>query len=328
MNFTLNKLLQTGLISAEQEEKIKAYYNQQTFSILWEMRFLLYLGIVLLSTGLGIWVYLHIDTIGHQTLLALIALSCISCLTYCFKKAQPFTQAMVTHTGVGFGYVLLLGVLLFGVFEGYLQYQYQLFGTHYALATLFPATLYVFLAYRFDHRGVLQLGLSGWMATVGISITPQSIMQQLEYLQTRFIVAGLILGCIFTLIAIFSEQKSFKAHFVFSYQNFALNLLLTASLTGLIVYHAFLKLGFTILFAILIGGLIRYAKTLKSYYFILSASLYAYIGLTYLILNVLVREWNAGGIYFITLYFIFSCIGFIFFFLNLKTILGFKNARL
>src|SRR5882672_2103524 len=62
-----------GLLSDTSLEKVKAAEAGRLFSVHWELKTLLYLGVLLLSGGLGVLVYKNIDTIGHQAVLAFIA---------------------------------------------------------------------------------------------------------------------------------------------------------------------------------------------------------------------------------------------------------------
>ena len=68
------KLHVEGLITDTALEQAEAMESRRLFSLYWELRLLLYLGVLLLTGGLGILVYKHIDTIGHQAVLAFIAL--------------------------------------------------------------------------------------------------------------------------------------------------------------------------------------------------------------------------------------------------------------
>ena len=85
------KLLQSGLITENEFEKIKSAEAQKKVSVHWDLRTLLYLGILLLVTGLGIVVYKNIDTIGHDAIITFILVCCAACFFYCFKKAKGFS---------------------------------------------------------------------------------------------------------------------------------------------------------------------------------------------------------------------------------------------
>ena len=72
-----------GLISDESFEKIKQ--KSDLFSVHWEVKTLLYLGVLLLTSGLGLLIYENIDTIGHKVVLGLIALICTGCFATVLK---------------------------------------------------------------------------------------------------------------------------------------------------------------------------------------------------------------------------------------------------
>src|SRR5260370_17274600 len=93
-----------GLISDESFEKIKQNDGQPLFSVHWDIKTLLYLGVLLLTTGLGLLIYKNIDTIGHQFVLLLIALICIGCFTYCFKLSLPFIPSTIRSPNPSFHY--------------------------------------------------------------------------------------------------------------------------------------------------------------------------------------------------------------------------------
>ncbi|HMC85145.1 MAG TPA: hypothetical protein VKI61_06445, partial [Chitinophagaceae bacterium] len=70
---TFQQLHREGLITDDSLQKVEAVEKARLFSLHWELKTLLYLGVTLLSGGLGILVYKNIDTIGHQVILAAIA---------------------------------------------------------------------------------------------------------------------------------------------------------------------------------------------------------------------------------------------------------------
>jgi hypothetical protein len=88
---TFEKLHDEGLLSDESFLKIKSTPSQKLLSVHWEIRTILYLGVLLLASGLGILVYKNIDTIGHQAVLIFIALLSFSGFYYCFKNKYPYT---------------------------------------------------------------------------------------------------------------------------------------------------------------------------------------------------------------------------------------------
>ncbi|WP_216690317.1 DUF2157 domain-containing protein [Hymenobacter siberiensis] len=156
----LADLQSRGLLPPTQTTRIIASERTQPFSLHYELRALLYLGITLLAGGLDVLVYQHINTIGHGIIIALIAALMAACFTYTAPLPSP--GGVAPKTSVGADYLLLLGCLLLVVLEGYVQYQYQFFGNRYGLATALPALVFVPLAYWFDHRGGAPWALPRW----------------------------------------------------------------------------------------------------------------------------------------------------------------------
>src|SRR5256885_17068081 len=75
-----------GLVSEDVVRKVEALEARRLFSLHWELKVLLYLGVTLLCGGLGIMIYKNIDSIGHQAVLAFITLVCGGSLYYCLRK--------------------------------------------------------------------------------------------------------------------------------------------------------------------------------------------------------------------------------------------------
>ena len=111
-----SKLHEEGLLSESSYQKIKQREEIILFSLHWEIITLLYLGLLLLTGGLGILVYKNIDSIGHQAILFFIALICIGSFYFCFKNKLPFSAQRVASQHIGFDYLLLLSCLSFIIF--------------------------------------------------------------------------------------------------------------------------------------------------------------------------------------------------------------------
>lgn len=310
-----NELYEKGLLQTISFEKIKTDNQRpRLFSLHWEIKTLLYLGVLLLSGGLGILVYKNIDTIGHQAVLAFIALVCAGCYYYCFKHTLPFSPNKVQSPNTFFDYILLLGCLTFITFIAYLQFEYKTFGTRFGLATFIPIPLLFFTAYYFDHLGILSLAVTNLAAWIGITITPLEILQENNFKNNNLIIYGLCFGALLIAAAFVSTKRNLKAHFAFTYTNFGMHLLFITSLAGMFNFRQFYLLWFVLLAAI---TYFFYKKALveKSFYVLLVATLYAYIGISYVIIRLLifVGDEGIGGIYLGFIYFITSAIGLVLF---------------
>lgn len=329
MNYLYKNLYTEGLISDESFEKMKQNDKQPLFSVHWEIKTLLYIGVLLLTTGLGVVIYENIDTIGHQFILMLIAAISIGCFIYCFKLKLPFSPDKVQSPNPAFDYILLLASISFLTFAGYLQFEYKVFGTNYGLATLIPMLVLFFIAYYFDHLGILSMGIANLAIWMGVTVTPRQLLLNSDFNSQTIIYTYLLLGVILLLGAYATQYFSFKKHFKFSYQHYGVHVAFIALLAGYFYYHnlyiddessiAFLWVLGVFLLAFIIY---RDAFKSKSFYFLLLVILYSYIAASSLIIQILFHNnytiSTDDAITLMLIYFTGSAIGLIFLLINLN----------
>ena len=313
------KLHAEGLLSEDSFQKIKQHQANRLFSLHWEIKTLLYLGVLLLTGGLGILVYKNIDTIGHQIILLFIALVCIGSFYYCFKSKLPFSTGRVVSPNVFFDYLLLLGCLSFIIFIGYLQYQYNVFGDRYGLASFIPMLLLFFSAYYFDHLGVLSMGITNLAAWMGITVTPLQILKANDFNCGTIILTGFLLGVLLNAAALLTYKKNLKRHFGFTYTNFGMHIIFISCLAALFHFeNAYLQ--WVLFLAIISWYFYLKAMADKSFYFILVTTLYTYIGISYVFIRLLdmMGSFGMGSLYLGIIYFISSAIGLVLFLIKMN----------
>ncbi|UOQ66742.1 DUF2157 domain-containing protein [Hymenobacter volaticus] len=318
----LNELQAQGLVAPEQAATIRKDEQTRPFSVHYEVRTLLYLGIVLLTGGLGILLYQHIDEIGHGVIVAIITLLTAACFGYAERYRVPFTWAEVPRKGFVPDYVLLLGCLLFLSLEGYVQYQYGIFGTRYGLAVFVPAVLFFWVAYLFDHRGVLSMAITALASWLGVSVAPLSAFTDNHFRSLSG--AALGLGVVLLVVGLWSEYQNRKRHFSFTYISLGSNLALLAATASLLeVYpNSWLSpFAAAALILVMSGFLVWYARRAHSYLFVLLSAVYSYIVVTYLFIRFVDRSTSHDEGLLLSLYFLLSCFGVLVFFLNIKKIL-------
>ena len=320
MNISLfEKLHADGIITEASLLKVEAGSAKQLFSLQWELKTFIYLGVLLLSGGIGILIYNNIDTIGHQVILLLIAAISAGCFIYCFKKKLPFSTEKCVSPNSFFDYILLLGCLTFISFVRYLQFQYNVYGNRYGLATFIPMLVLFLSAYYFDHIGILSLAITNFATWAGIAITPLKILKTNDFNSNTIIITGLTLGVILICAGILTERKKLKTHFEFTYTNFGTHMLFISCLAAMFYFEQFYLWWFITLTAI---SYVFYQKAIKekSFYFLLIVSLYFYIGLSAVVIRLLFDAANLdmAGIYLAFIYFLASAISFIFFLMKMN----------
>jgi len=189
------------------------------------------------------------------------------------------------------------------------------FGTRYGLASLIPAILFFLVAYYFDHAGILAMAITAVAAFAGISVSP-GILFGTQLSDTPLIYTGATLAVFLIGTGYYLKEKNIKRHFTFQYYNIGFNIFFLSMLGGMFTME--LPFVFFGLLAIACGLLTRYAILEKSFYFLLMAVIYGYIGCTWALFQLNPGEMT--GLF----YFVFSCVGVIWFFINFKKILRLK----
>jgi len=314
------KLHSEGLLSDESLNKIVSQPSQKTVSVHWELRTVLYTGVLLLTSGLGVLVYKNINTISHQAVLIFISLIGSGGFYYCFKNKLPFSLKKVEAPNSFFDYVLLLACLCFIIFIGYWQYQFHVFGDKFGLATFIPMIVLFYSAYFFDHLGILSLAITNLAAWLGIVVTPTQILKANDFNSADIIIIGLLLGIALVLAGKLTEIKKIKPHFELTYANFGMHIVFISCIAGLFHFDAVYFLWFLALLAVAFY-FYNEAKKRNSFYFLLMLTLYSYVGLSYVVIHFLfstVRGDNMSSVYLGFIYFIGSAIGLILFLIKMN----------
>lgn len=320
MNNLYKNLYAQGLISEDSLEKIRLKEEKPPlFSVHWEIRTLLYVGVLLLTGGLGLLIYENIDTIGHEFVLMLIGAICLGCLYYCFKNKLPFSKEKVQSPNSFFDYILLLACTSLLIFTGYLQFEYKVFGTNYGMATLIPMLVLFFVAYYFDHQGILSMAIVNLAVWMGVSVTPKQLLLNSDFDSQTIIYTYLFLGVILIAGAYASQYFNFKKHFKFSYQHYGIHVAYIALLAGYFhYYNSIIAAGWML--GILLLSFLMYTDAFKnkSFYFLLLVVLYSYVAVSSLVIRAFIGVGHEGAMYLVSLYFIGSGVGLILLLISLN----------
>ncbi|MCF0062444.1 DUF2157 domain-containing protein [Dyadobacter chenwenxiniae] len=317
----LKAFVDKAVIPSEQASLIADYEENRPFSLHWELRSVLYLGIVLFTSGIGVIIYENIDTIGHQVIIALIAALTGWCFFYTFKHALPYSNQQVKNPQKLADYILLLGCTTFLILEGYLQFQYNVFGKRYGLAVIIPTIIFFFCAYRFDHKGVLSMAITGLASWLGLTVAPLSVLAENDFTENRLLATAVILGTVLCLAGWASEKQNIKKHFSHTYVFLGGNLAVLAAMTGIFSESA--ELIYSIAGLALSAFFIQRARLAQSLLFLLMGVVYGYIIITYLIFSNI--ESDDAAFTFGTFYFMFTSVGVVYFLLHFKKFLGIKK---
>jgi Predicted membrane protein (DUF2157) len=221
-----------GTLSPEQAAMLSRPARGEVVSIHWELRTLLYAGVLLATSGVGLFLKENHDRLGPTALATLLGLAGAICLLFVWKRSAPFSWEATKTPHIAADYVLLLGVLLLGSDLAYLETQFRWLGPNWPLHLLFVSILYLLAAYRFDSRIVLSLALSTFAAWRGVSAALPFSGRGFEAGETIVRANALACGAFFIVLGYLSVRLRRKAHFEPVYVTVGLILLLGGLVSG------------------------------------------------------------------------------------------------
>lgn len=305
-------LFEKNLITDTQFKQVKAYRSLEIFSLNAELKLFLYLSVLSFTTGIGILIYQNIDTIGHIAILSLLLVVTVICYYFSFKNSNGFQKGETNFENPIFDYLILAAILLTCIFLAYLQFQYTVFGTHYGLATLIPTVIGLFCAYYFDNKSILSIAITGLAAYVGLSVSPQSLLNNDFYETNTLSYSAIALGVVLVLWSIYSNQIALKKHFTLVYLTFGLHLISISCINNLFKPYWFV-------FFLFLAAVLYYFYTssykVKSVSLFVFTIVYAYIGVNIVLFKAIaflnIEEFLISFFFFVPFYFIISIVLFI-----------------
>lgn len=225
-------LLEKAVLGQEQAPRLLRVARRELVSLRMELRALLYAGVLLAVSGVGLFLKENHDRIGPTAIASILAAAAATCFVYVFRKSPPFSWTASTAPHVATDYVLLLGVLLVGSDLAYVESQFRFLGADWAYHLLVLSLFALVVAYRFDSRVVLSLALSTFAAWRGLS-AGYPFTAVFEGRQGALRLNALGCGVLFLAAAYASVRAKKKAHFESVFAAFGWLLLFGGLLSGI-----------------------------------------------------------------------------------------------
>src|ERR1700740_2798393 len=106
------RLRADNVLSPPQATFFNRVARRHLVSVRLELRLLLYVGVLLLTSGVGVLVVEHQQEIGPLAIAGALGVAAAVCLAWVARHAVPFSWRAVESPNVAFDYILLLGLLL------------------------------------------------------------------------------------------------------------------------------------------------------------------------------------------------------------------------
>jgi len=222
-----------GVLSTGQAAFFDRVARRGLVSVRFEIRTLLYVGVLLLTSGVGVLVALHQEEIGPLAIAAGIALAAAGSLIWVARRAAPFSWGEVPSPSVAFDYVLLLGLLLVAADLAYVEVQFTVLGPRWAYHLLIVGVLYLLAAYRWDSRTALGLAVATLAAWRGLSVSLVPAMIG-PGVAADLRASAIALGALYVGAAVLSVRLARKPHFEEVFASTGLLLLLGGLLSGVL----------------------------------------------------------------------------------------------
>ena len=205
------RLTEAGLLPPQAAPRLLRVARRELVSVRRELRFVLYLGVLLLTGGVGLLVKENLDRIGPVAIAAGIGLAAAAALFWVWRVAPPFSRGEAASPNLAFDYMLLLGVLLVAADLAYIEVQLSPLGANWPWHFLIVSLLAAAAAVRFDSRIVFSLALASFAAWRGVSVARFGA----DVLDASGAVRWNALACgvFFILLGLVLRHAGFKAHF-------------------------------------------------------------------------------------------------------------------
>ncbi|MEO8216384.1 MAG: DUF2157 domain-containing protein [Acidobacteriota bacterium] len=155
-----------GVLGEASASRMIALERRELFSLHYELRAMIYGGLLLIVGGVGILIRTNVDRIGPAVLIAAIAVASAICYAIPFFSRH---SAKLPDSRVFLEYSLLLGALLASADLGYAVNQYAIFGENWRLQFLILAVFHSVTAYLFSSRSLLAVAITALASWLGLS---------------------------------------------------------------------------------------------------------------------------------------------------------------
>jgi hypothetical protein len=205
------ELVREGIIPEGSASMLLRVAQRDLVSVHYELRVLLYSGVLLLSIGIGLLVKDQYARIGPIAIALALGAGAAASLMWVASKSAPFTWQEASSPHFAFDYILLLGVLLASADLAFIEANFAPLGERWPWHLLLVSIGTAALAVRYDSRTLFSLALSTFAAWRGVSTT--QIERLLWPSQDSVQMNAFACGALFVSLGIYLRRSKRKEHF-------------------------------------------------------------------------------------------------------------------
>lgn len=207
-------LEQRGLLAPEQSRLFSRIARGELVSLAGPLRALLYLGVLCLTSGVGLILKEQFWALGPVTIASLVLTLALLCLVWVHRISPAFSRRAVPSPHFAFDYILMLGALLLAADLGFIESRFATLGEAWPLHLLLVSLVYSAFAFRYDSRGLFTLSLTtfaAWRGVAAVSLERAVLAVLGETGSVRM--NALVCGVLFVILGRLLLHKDVKAHF-------------------------------------------------------------------------------------------------------------------
>lgn len=203
----VDELVKTGVLERGAAVPLRRVASGSLVSVRGELRVLLWAGVLLVTTGVGLLVKQHLDRIGPVALAVAIGVVALGCLAWAWRRAPDHDASLA------FDSVLLLGALLAAADLAFVEVKFTPLGPNWRWHLVIVAAAYAGLAFRFHSKALFSLSLTSFAAWRGVSIVGVAAPWGEGSHNDRLLVEALICGVLFLALGKLLGRVRVKAGF-------------------------------------------------------------------------------------------------------------------
>ena len=217
------------------------------------------------------------------------------CGYYISQKSFPYSHSEVKVDHIYFDYILILVSLLIISLFTYVQVYFDLVEQLLKVSSIITALLFFFMAYRYDNKAVLSMGITAAAAAFGLTISPVNWVSGSWLPGVDLYITGAFFGAALLGVGQILSENGIKKHFSFTYFNFGLILYYCSIISFVFDSEWQVAIAFLLFFSA--GAISYYTWIKKEFVLFLYSSIAAYIGFTYLFVKLLTMGNNEGYLF-------------------------------
>jgi uncharacterized membrane-anchored protein len=211
----LPDLTREGWIAEPATTTVRRLAVGELVSVRAELRFALYVGVLLLVSGVSWFVKDNVDRLGPATIAIAGALIVAGLFFWILRRAEPFSWDERASGHLAFDFLLLLAALLAAADLAFVENRFTPLGDSWTYHLLIVALGYGALAVRFDSKLLFSLALSTFAAWRGLSVGLRDTGRWLGFGASADALRwnALFCGVLFVVLGTVMKRSGRKAHF-------------------------------------------------------------------------------------------------------------------